>query len=271
MPSTAGQGSGFMSAKAQRACLLCGFGLVVLFFVGFWALAGFLTPPSPMDSGEQILQLFAGHRNRIRTGLMVTMFAAALLVPWSAAMFVQLRRGEGRFSPLPYVQMLCGTLFSLEFIYLIMFWQTAAFREDISPELARTLNDMAWIPFVGLTSTAVVQAFALGFSMLGDQRAAPVFPRWAGYFNVWVALMFTPGSLCVFFKDGPFAYDGVLAWYLPVAVFTVWLPLNTVLCLRAVRAQEAAYAGAPAEVEDLALQLAQVRQELDRVSAAAAR
>lgn len=267
-----------MSARAQRACLLCGLGLVVLFFVGFWALAGFLTPPSPNDSGETILRMFAEHRNRIRTGLLITMFAAALLVPWSAGMFVQLRRAEGRFSPLPYVQMLCGTLFSIEFIYLIMFWQTAAFRSDISPELIRTLNDMAWIPFVGLTSTAVVQAFALGFSMLGDRRtSSPVFPRWAGYFNVWVAFMFTPGSLCVFFKDGPFAYNGVLAWYLPVAVFSVWMPLNTVLALRAVRAQQRAYdaaptpAGPPVEVEQLALELAQVRQELARVSASAAR
>jgi hypothetical protein len=260
-----------MSARAQRACLLCGVGMVVLFFVGFWALAGFLFPPSPMNSGTQILEMFAAHRNRIRTGLLITMFSAALLVPWSAALFVQLRRAEGRFSPLPYVQMMCGTLFSLEFIYLIMFWQTAAFREDISPELIRTLNDMAWIPFVGLTSTAVVQAFALGFSMLGDQRAEPVFPRWAGYFNVWVAFMFTPGSLCVFFKTGPFAYNGVLAWYLPVAVFTVWMPLNTYLVWRAIAAHERDFVtevspGAALLVEDLARELSVMRQELARVS-----
>jgi hypothetical protein len=173
--------------------------------------------------------------------------------------------------------MLCGTLFSLEFIYLIMFWQTAAFRADTSPELVRLLTDMGWIPFVGLTSTAVVMAFALGFSMLSDERAEPVFPRWAGYFNLWVAFMFTPGSLCVFFKTGPFAYNGLLAWYLPVAVFTVWMPLNTALCLRAIAAQErehVALHGEPdarLEPEDLARELAAVRQELARLSAQAAR
>jgi hypothetical protein len=226
-----------MNAKAQRACVLCGLGLVVLFFLGFWAIADFLVPPSPTESAEQVALMFAEHRNRIRAGLLVTMFAAALLVPWSSAMFIQLRRGEGRYSPLPYVQMLCGTLFSLEFIYLLMFWQTAAFREDLSPELIRLLTDMGWIPFVGLTSTAVVQAFALGCAMLGDHREVPVFPRWAGYFNIWVALLFTPGSLCVFFKTGPFAYNGVLAWYLPVTVFSVWMPLNTLLCLRAINNQ----------------------------------
>jgi hypothetical protein len=266
-----------MSATAQRVCTLCGLGLVELFFVGFGAIAQFLVPQPPTDGATQFVLKFAEHRTRIRVGLLITMFGAALLVPWSAGLFVQLRRAEGRFSPLPYVQMLCGTLFSLEFIYLIMFWQTAAFRADTSPELVRLLTDMGWIPFVGLTSTAVVMAFALGFSMLSDERAEPVFPRWAGYFNLWVAFMFTPGSLCVFFKTGPFAYNGLLAWYLPVAVFTVWMPLNTALCLRAIAAQErehVALHGEPdarLEPEDLARELAAVRQELARLSAQAAR
>lgn len=257
-----------MSARAQRVCTLCGFGLVVLFFVGFWAVAHFLVPPSPTESAAQIAARFADHRTRIRIGLVVTMFAAALLVPWSAGLFVQLRRAEGRWSPLPYVQLLCGALFSLEFIYLLMFWQVAAFREDTPAILVRLLNDMGWVPFVGLTSTAVVQAFALGFSMLGDQRAVPVFPRWAGWFNIWTATMFTPGTLCVFFHTGPLAYDGVLAWYLPVAVFTAWMPLNTVLCLRAISAQERqpmpdldaeslALRSLAAEVADLRAQLAE--------------
>jgi hypothetical protein len=162
--------------------------------------------------------------------------------------------------------MLCGTLFSLEFIYLIMFWQVAAFREDTPPRTIQTLYDMGWIPFVGLTSTAVVMALALGCSMLGDHHENPVYPRWAGYFNVWVAFMFTPGTLCVFFKDGPFAYNGVLAWYLPVAVFSIWLPLNTVLTLRAIKDQEreqlSGLGHEQLTLESLASELALVRGEL---------
>lgn len=67
-----------------------------------------------------------------------------------------------------------------------MFWQIAAYRDDTSPELVRLLNDMAWVPFVGMTSTAVVQAGALAYSMPGDRRPVPVFPRWAAYLNLWV-------------------------------------------------------------------------------------
>ena len=236
-----------MSKSAQQWCVYSGWGLWLLFFIGFWGIAGFLTPPSPLASAEAIAQMYAEQRNQIRLGLLISMFSAGLLVPWSAGLFIQLRRGEGPASPLPYVQMLCGALFSLEFMYMIMFWQTAAFRAETAPELIRLLNDMAWIPFVGLTSTAVIMALALGFSMLGNDRRQPVYPRWAGYFNLWVAGLFTPGSLCVFFHDGPFAYNGVLAWYLPVSVFAVWIPVNTTLTLRAIRAQPDSYGGLAAQ------------------------
>jgi hypothetical protein len=256
--------------------VLSGLVLVVLFYLGFWVISGFLIPVSPHSSADVVARMFARDRTRIRIGLLLTMFGAAMLVPWSAALFVQLRRGEGRFSPLPYVQMLCGTLFSLEFIYLIMFWQVAAFREDTPPQTIQLLYDMGWVPFVGLTSTAVVMALALGCSMLGDHHKRPVYPRWAGYFNLWVAFMFTPGTLCVFFKTGPFAYNGVLAWYLPVAVFSIWMPLNTVLTLRAIKDQQQSSPAQPSgtvpdqvTLESLASELAVVRDQLARVTPAA--
>ena len=130
-----------------------------------------------------------------------------------------------------------GAIFVLEFIYMVFFWQVATFRVDRSPEIVQTLNDMAWIQFVGLTSTATVQAVAMGVAMLGDRGRRTVFPRWAGYFNLWCAALFTPGCVNVFFKDGPLAWNGLLAWYLPVAVFGLWVVVNAVLVLKGISRQ----------------------------------
>jgi hypothetical protein len=213
--------------------------MLATLLIGFWALSGFFTPPSPTESAEQIAQMYAQDHTRIRLGLLLSMLAAALLVPWSTAIAIQARRGEGQWSPLPFVQMLCSIGFSLEFIFPIMVWQAAGYRDELSPEVIRALNDVSWLCFVGLTSTAVLQTFALGTSILLDRHAIPVFPRWAGYLNVFAGIMFMPGSLCVFFKTGPFAYDGIFAWYLPVAFFAiVWMPVNSVLCLQAIARQE---------------------------------
>jgi len=36
------------------------------------------------------------------------------------------------------------------------------------------------------------------------------------------AVLFCPGSLLYFFKDGPFAWNGALSWWLVVVVFCAW-------------------------------------------------
>jgi hypothetical protein len=126
----------------------------------------------------------------------------------------------------------------LEFIVSLILWQAATFRPERSPEIVQTLNDVAWMLFVCIASTPILQALVMGAAVLGDRRARPIFPRWAGYFDFWVALLFLPGSISVFFKDGPFAWNGLLTWYLPLTVFTAWIIVNTVLTLRAITRAE---------------------------------
>ena len=48
-----------MNARAQQACVLSGLVLVVLFYLGFWVISGFLVPLSPSSSPEVVAQMFA--------------------------------------------------------------------------------------------------------------------------------------------------------------------------------------------------------------------
>jgi hypothetical protein len=73
--------------------------------------------------------------------------------------------------------------------------------------------------------------------MLLDRSADPVFPRWAGYLNLWATICLTPGSLVPFFHDGPLAWDGLTALYLPLVAFASWVIVNSVLLLRAIGLQ----------------------------------
>jgi hypothetical protein len=43
-----------------------------------------------------------------------------------------------------------------------------------------------------------------------------------GYFNVWCAFIFAAGGLVVLFKDGAFAWNGLLAFWLVAVFFGVW-------------------------------------------------
>jgi hypothetical protein len=236
-----------MDTGTLKWCAWSGPVLIVAFLVGFWAVAGFVPPPSPSDTATQIADFYRNNTTSIRVGLWMTMLAASLVAPWTVAITTQLRRIEGRNSPLAQVQLVLGALLVLEFIIPLMVWQAAAFRPDGDPEITQRLNDLGWLMFVGVVSTGVLQAIVIGVAILRDARDAPVFPRWVGYFNMWVALLFMPGGLCVFFKNGPFAWTGVFAWWLLLAAFTLWiLVMSWVVLAYAVKHQEHEHATSPA-------------------------
>lgn len=223
-----------MNYKIQKLCAWSGVVAILLMAYGFAWLAGFIPPTPPSASAEQVAKYFVDHRDSIRIGMILSMVAAGLMMPFVVVISIQMRRIEGRYAPLSYIQLGSGALLVLEFIYLIFFWQTATFRVDRSPELILLLNDMAWIPFVGLSSTLILQSAVFGFSILLDSRVNPVFPRWLGYFNLYAAVSFIPGSFNVFFMNGPMAWDGLLAFYYPIPVFVAWMFVNSWGLLKAV-------------------------------------
>jgi len=227
-----------MNRTVHKFCAWSGTLSLVVFLIGFVLIAGFVPNQSPMHTAAETARYIIDNRTGIRWGMIVSMLAATLLMSYTTSMAIHMRRIEGRFPALALIQFGMGAIFVLEFIYLIFFWQTATFRVDRSPELIQLLNDMSWIPFVGLTSTAVAQVGCFGIAVLLDKRERPIFPRWLGYYNLWVALMFTPGTFNVFFKDGPLAWNGILAWYLPLVVFAIWLVINPIYLSRAVDTME---------------------------------
>ncbi len=52
------------------------------------------------------------------------------------------------------------------------------------------------------------------------------------------ALLFCPAGFDVFFKDGPLAWNGLIAWWVLVVAFFLWLIVLSVVLLDAIRRQE---------------------------------
>lgn len=247
--------------------------MIALWGIGLGLVAGMIPLPSPDDSAEEVARMYAEDRNSIRVGLLIVCFGSALLTPFVVAISVQLKRIEGRHTPLASTQLALGVLLPLEFIFPIMLMQVAAFRDDRSAESIQTLHDVAWLLFIGVVTTAVLQIAVIGIAILRDVRESPIFPRWAGYFNIWVALLLSPGSLCVFFKDGPFAWNGIFCWWVPATVFGIWFAVMTSLLLKAIRLQEQEPAESEAgelhvghRMELMEAEILALRAELQRVA-----
>jgi hypothetical protein len=222
-----------MHPKILKLCGWSGAVAVVLIGLSFWG-AGFIPIPSPSQTAAQTAQMMIENKFQIRIGMIVSMISSGLLVPYAVALTIQMRRIEGNHSPLAYIQLGAGSLLALEFIYLIFFWQAATFRPERSPELIQLLNDMAWIPFVGLSSTLILQAFVFGVAVLIDNRVKPIFPRWLGFFSLFSGFMFIPGTFNVFFLSGPFSWNGLIAIYIPAVIYLFWTVFNCIYLVKAV-------------------------------------
>ena len=227
-----------MSVRVQRASVWGGLLMVLLFFVGLGLVAQFIPPPSPEKDAAAVAQMFDEDRVRIRIGLFIAAAAAVLLVPLFATIGVQMRRIEGKHSPLAFGQMMLGALLVPVFMSPMFVWQAAAYRPERAVEITQALNDLAWLPFVGIVWTVTLQVALIAIAILGDRRKEPVFPRWAGYVCAWEAFATISGSFVVFTKTGPLAWDGVIGWWFLIVSFFVWLCVMSFVLWRAIAQQE---------------------------------
>ncbi len=227
-----------MTERQQRLCVWGGITFAPLFLIGFALVAGFVPPPAPGMSAEAVARMFAEGRGRIRIGIWIACGAAPFLAFFVAALTHQIRRIAGNGSPLATAQLIAGSCLILEFLFPQLVWQTAAYRSERSPETIQMLNDLAWLPYVGIVGTAMVQMAIIAIVVFQDRRPQPLLPRWSAYLNIWTALGVAPGSFVVFVHNGPVAWNGILAWWVLCVSFFVWMVAMTWLMLRASRIAE---------------------------------
>jgi hypothetical protein len=269
-----------LNSTAQKLCVWAAAVMAVLFFVGFVGFAHFWPPTPPHQSAQSIARFLAAHRNSIRLGLMLMALGAAFLGPFCAVITVQMKRIEGRYTPLAYTQLALGALFVWEFIMPAFVEQALLYRPR---NLGDTLlfSDLFWLMYVGVVSTSALQWATIGIAILRDKRKRPVYPRWVGYVNLWLAVLFIPGNFVIFFKTGPLAWNGLLTWYTVVVGFFIWLVVMMWATLRTIDRQQTddALDGDHAEgqidpplglrLEQMDGELASLRAELARGTTAA--
>lgn len=234
-----------MNTTMQRACAWCGPIAMIGFLIGWGALAGFIPMPSADWSAGRTAEMYQDRQTLIQVGMVVTMLASALITPLVVAVFIHLRRIEGPNAVLAYSQLGLGVLLPVLFIIPCFLIQVAAFRPERDADLVLAFHDAGFLPFVGAFYATLAQVIIVGVCILKD-RTQTIFPRWVGWFNLWVAMAMMPDVLMFFFKTGPFGWRGIAPFYIIVVAFCGWFFIMAWAVLRAAKQQEADAAAAEA-------------------------
>jgi hypothetical protein len=205
---------------------------MTLMFIAAWPLWHLFPPPAANMSAEAFAAFFLEHHTGMLVGSIVQMFACSLVYVWVGALTTMLREVEGKHTPLTDTFIMIWTAGMVTLICALIYFLSAAYRPDASPQLVRAMSDMGIFMFVFPGAMGIVQWGIPGFIILGDKRAQPVFPRWLGYLGLWVAALSVPAVMIAMFQTGPFSWNGIIGFWLPVAAFGVAVSCFTWAMLR---------------------------------------
>ena len=195
------------------------FMMIAMVFVGRW-----FPPIAPNLDAEQVALLFQENTNNYRFGGLLITLGAACFWPFGVAITEQMKRVEGyQHHPMATIQ-----LFSLNTTICAIFvpgmlWMAAAFRPERMPDVTQALNDLGWLTFIGAFPPAVIQTLSIAYCVLNQTDSNRIFPKWFGYFNLWVATGFLTGALVPFTKEGAFAWNGLIAFWVAATFFFGWI------------------------------------------------
>jgi hypothetical protein len=229
-----------MGRGNELICAHSALAFAVLLGIGAFLIAGWLPPIPPALDADAIATLFAENRTRIRIGTSILALGSVFWWTFSVAIWAQMKRIEGNVYPLATVQVISSTGTALVVMLASYLWLAAAYRAGIPAANIQLYNDLAWIMFIGAYPPIVLQNVAIGLCILrAPVSSAAPYPRWAGYVSLWCAILYLPGALVPFFQHGPFAWNGLLSFWLVATALFIWILVFWYLTVKAIKRQPA--------------------------------
>lgn len=212
--------------QVLKMCIWAGPIGALAMFIALFPLAHLFPPPfNPSTPIEDVVRFYADNRLGILFGCMVMIWASGLMIPFMIAVFSQLRRVERGFPLLSGIFLACAMIVVFEIVIPSWTFSTVAFRESRPPEITLALSDLSMLMFIWPNPQTVLMMVAIGIAVLRDPSPKPLFPRWLGYVNIAAGLLFTGSTFANVAYSGPFAWKGLMAFWMPAIDFGNWFGL----------------------------------------------
>ena len=220
----------------MRLCVWTGVALVVMTAIGFGGFLGYIDPPSPSASAEDMLARVRDHQTSMLIGCALCTFFWSFWVTWAAPIIITIRRME-RAPLLTYASLANVGGGAAVITTIAVSWTVMAFRAE-NPLIVQAFNDLGFFLFLYTWPPFAIWMWIIAIAILRDINPEPTFPRWVAFYNLWAGLLMAPASLMGLFKAGPFAYNGLLAFWLVAIDFFLWMVVMFVVMFQVIARDE---------------------------------
>ena len=227
-----------MSEKHQLTLIWVTPILGTLFFLSYWLLLDMFPPPAADLAADQVVAFYREGGLQLRVGAMLCVVTGGFIIPLTAVLTAQMARLEEGFPVYAAMQLVGGALGTVIYMIPAMFWGIAGFTLDRAPELTLLMHEVAFLMLVAPWTFFGYQIIPIAVVALKQKPAAnTAIPRWVGYLSLWTAFITLAGPVCLLVKTGPFAWNGLLAFWMPVGVYFVWIISLSVTLYKGIKAQ----------------------------------
>ncbi|ALG15273.1 hypothetical protein AOZ06_34430 [Kibdelosporangium phytohabitans] len=169
-------------------------------------------------------------------GSVAIMVSTMVLAPAGALLVLIVRKAESGVGILTVILGLTVATTMVLTFYTGFSLALATFRAGRGPALIQYASDSAFLQFIGgIPMFWLLWIVVACASLVTRSRENPVIPRWFGYVSLWAAILYIPELLVFFLKQGPFAWDGLVGFWIPAVIFIVYFPLATAVSLGIIR------------------------------------
>lgn len=205
----------------------CLFGLV------FVPLSWMMPPRSPASSIEDIVA-FMQSPNLLIACTILTL-AIGLSAVGNAVYMSQMARMS--VSPAFRFAFMAGSMTGaiVGCLFPMFCFGLGAFRPGYDPEIMAMLYDFGYLSFIGCLGCFCLNWSMLGLSILLDKNN--ILPKWLGYYMVWQYVTELFASTVWVAKTGPFAWDGLLAFWFNMVIYVPWQFIVYVCIYKAITKQ----------------------------------
>lgn len=200
----------------------------------FVALGRIMPPQLPTASPDDIVAYLG--RPQLGIGMALLSLTLGFASMSSGVIVVQIKRMQGVSPVLAYAYLAALAVAGVPgCLFPALMFAIGAFRPEYDARIQVMLYDLGFLSFVGSLGCFIVQYLVFAIAIFLDRRA--IFPRWLGYVTIWALVTEFVAVPIWVTRTGPFAWNGLLSFWLGTAIFVGWEFCLCVCLYRAIKNQ----------------------------------